>query len=245
LQTGWISEAETNVVIGLSLPSIKAVARGADDAIVKIGFKVVAGFTNEPVWPPPVTQSGVGIDSLVPKHRRHEDASYIQKHCKLPIWHSEAAFIIAEQKPIADREVSVNITISSDMIVNGEAKLCHYFIVPIIEEHKDPDHTEGEHQHPIAATAPYFLDVWANDKIELSKMEDGWFRDFHVDDNFVINEDVVHNWLVTEGEMEGEEKQGAPKSRKKLEKKSRKKLEKKSRKKLEKKSRAKKKGEPR
>jgi len=154
----------------------------------------------------------------------------------LPIWHSMAGFVLAYQKPKADREVSINFSMKSKWNIGGKDHECKYYIVPIIEELDDEENPSAPSK---AATAPYFIDVWANDKFDLSKVEDGWFRDFHVDQSFTVTEDVVYNWLCAEGWMEGEPKAGAPKTRKKLEKKTRKKLEKKTRKKLEKKTRTK------
>jgi len=234
LPSGWMSEKETSVVVGMSAPNIKGVLACADDAVVKIGFKVIVGIEladfGEEHAPPS------SVPTVVPAHRQHEDASYLQNHCPLPIWHSMAGFVLAYQKPKADREVSINFSMKSKWNIGGKDHECKYYIVPIIEELDDEENPSAPSK---AATAPYFIDVWANDKFDLSKVEDGWFRDFHVDQSFTVTEDVVYNWLCAEGWMEGEPKAGAPKTRKKLEKKTRKKLEKKTRKKLEKKTRTK------
>lgn len=237
LPSGWTSEKETSVVVGMSAPNIKGVKACADDAVVKIGFKVIVGIELAEFGLDHAPASSV--PTLVPKHRQHEDATFLQKHCPMPIWHSMAGFVLAYQKPKADREVSINFTMKSKWTIGNKSAECKYYIVPIIEE---LDYLKEKPEDPSeAATAPYFIDVWADDRFDLSKVEDGWFRDFHVEDSFNITEGVVYDWLLAEDELEGETQAeaGDPKNRSKLEKKSRSKLEKKSRSKLEKKSRSK------
>jgi len=165
--------------LSITQPTLKMLGRNDGWFPIGIGFKVVADV--------PTRERPTMASFTLPPHRVQDGANALQKTSPMKLVDSELAMVHAYRPPQNDRQVSLNLTLESEL---------QYYIVPCVQWPDEFD--EDEDEDIVWDSTPLFVECYAEAAFTMERYTDGVFADYHAPSILDTEEDkeaAVEEWF--------------------------------------------------